>query len=81
MECNGKLSPLPQLIYRDGGAHEMGISPGQAPRAMSQICLLQVKTVPPEEDSASFGVLAGLIQSLFDISSVNYAFASKLKLR
>ena len=79
--CNGKLSPFLQLSYKDGGAHGMGICPGQAPMTMSPFCLLWVKTVPPEEDSASGGVLAGQIQSLIAISSVSYAFASQLQLR
>ena len=42
---------------------------------------LRVKTVPSEEDSASCEVLAGLIQSLFAVSSANYAFSSKPSLR
>ena len=59
----------------------MGVCPGQAPMAMSPFCLLRVKTVPSEEDSASCEVLAGLIQSLIAVSSANYAFSSKPSLR
>ena len=59
----------------------MGICPGQAPMTMSSFCHLRVKTVPSEEDSASFEALAGLIQSLIAVSSSNYALSSKLSLR
>ena len=59
----------------------MGICPGQAPMAMSPFCLLRVRNVPSEEDSASCEVLAGLIQSVIAISSAHYAFSSKLTLR
>ena len=59
----------------------MGIYPGQAPMTMSSFCLFRVKTVPSEEDSASCEVLAGLIQSLFALSSAHYAFSSKPSLR
>ena len=59
----------------------MGICPGQAPMAMSPFCLLQVRNVPSEEDSASCEVLAGLIQSVIAISSAHYAFSSKPTLR
>ena len=50
----------------------MGICRGHAPMTMSSFCLLGVKTVPSEEDSASCEVLAGLIQSLIAVSNVNY---------
>ena len=59
----------------------MGICPGQAPMAMSPFCLLRVRNVPSEEDSASCEVLAGLIQSVIAISSAHYAFFSKPTLR
>ena len=59
----------------------MGICPGQAPMAMSPFCLLRVRNVPSEEDSASCEVLAGLIQSVIVISSAHYAFSSKPTLR
>ena len=59
----------------------MGICPGQASMTMSSFCLLRVKTVPSEEDSASCEVLAGLIKSLIAVSSANYALSSKLSLR
>ena len=59
----------------------MGICPGQAPMTMSPFCLLRVKTVPSQEDSAACEVLAGLIQSLIAVSSANYAFSSKPSLR
>ena len=59
----------------------MGICLGQAPMTMISFCLLRVKTVPSEEDSASCEVLAGLIQSLIAVSSANYAFSSKPSLR
>ena len=59
----------------------MGICPGQAPMAMSPFCLLRVRNVPSEEDSASCEVLAGLIQSVIAISSAHYAFSSKSTLR
>ena len=59
----------------------MGICPGQAPMAMSPFCLLRVRNVPSEEDSASCEVLAGLIQSVIAISSAHYAFSSKPTLR
>ena len=59
----------------------MGICPGQALMTMSSFCLLRVKTVPSEEDSASCEVLAGLIQSLIAVSSANYALSSKPSLR
>ena len=59
----------------------MGICPGQAPIVICPFCLLRVKTVPSEEDSASCGVLAGLIQSLIAVSNVNYALSSKLPFR
>ena len=59
----------------------MGICPGQAPMTMSSFCLLQVKTVPSEEDSASCEVLADLVLSLTAVSNVNYALSSILPLR
>ena len=59
----------------------MGTCPGQASMTMSSFCLLRVKTVPSEEDSASCEVLAGLIQFLIAVSSANYAFSSKPSLR
>ena len=59
----------------------MGICPGQAPMAMSPFCLLRVRNVPSEEDSASCEVLAGLIQSVIAINSAHYAFSSKPTLR
>ena len=59
----------------------MGICPGQAPMAMSPFCLLRVRNVLSEEDSASCEVLAGLIQSVIAISSAHYAFSSKPTLR
>ena len=59
----------------------MGICPGQALMTMSSFCLLVVKTVPSEEDSASCEVLAGLIQSLIAVSSANYPLSSKPSLR
>ena len=59
----------------------MGICPGQAPIAMSPFCLLRVKTVRSEENSASWRALAGLIQSLIAVSNVNHALSSKLQLR
>ena len=59
----------------------MGICPGQAPMALSPFCLLRVRNVPSEEDSASCEVLAGLIQSVIAISSAHYAFSSKPTLR
>ena len=48
----------------------MGICPGQAPMTMCPFCLFRVKIVPSEEDSASCGVLAGLIQSLIAVSTL-----------
>ena len=66
---------------RVGGTHALGICPGQPPITMSPFCLLRVTTVPSEEDSASCEVLAGLIQSLIDATSANYAFPSKPSLR
>ena len=59
----------------------MGICPGQAPMTIGPFCLLWVNVVPSEEDSASYGVLADLIQSFIAIGSVNYTFALKLPLR
>ena len=59
----------------------MGICPRQAPMTMSSFCLLRVKTLPSEEDSASCEVLACLVQSLIAVSSANYALFSKLSLR
>ena len=59
----------------------MGNCQGQAPMTMSPFCLLRVKTVRSEEDSASCEVLAGLIQFLIAVSSASYAFSSKLSLR
>ena len=59
----------------------MGVCPGQAPMTMSSFCLLRVKTVPSEADSASCEVLAGLMQSLIAVSSANYALSSKLSHR
>ena len=44
--------------------------------AINPICLLRVKVVPSEEDSAPCGVLADPVQSLVAIDSVNYAFLS-----
>ena len=58
----------------------MGICPRQVPIALSPFCLLRVKTVPSEEDFASRGVLAGLIQSVIAISSVNYALSLDYRL-
>ena len=48
---------------------------------MSRFCFLRVKTVPSEEDSASCGVLAGLIKSLIAVSYVNCVLPSELLLR
>ena len=59
----------------------MGMCPGQAPMTIGPFCLLGVKVVPSEEDSASCGVLADLIQSFIAIGSVNYTFSLKLPLR
>ena len=59
----------------------MGVCPEQAPIAIGPFCLLRVKVVLSEEDSASYGVLVDLVQSLIAIRSVNYAFLSKLPLR
>ena len=59
----------------------MGICPGQAPMTIDPFCLLRVKVVPSEEDSASHGVLVDLVQSLIAICSGNCAFLSKLPLR
>ena len=59
----------------------VGICQGHALIAMSPFCLLRVKTVPSEEDSASCAELAGLIQSLIAVSNVNYALSSNLPLR
>ena len=59
----------------------MGICPGQAPMAMSPFCLLRVKIVPSEEDSASCEVLAGLFQSVIAISNASCAFSSEPTLR
>ena len=57
----------------------MGMCPGQAPMTIGPFCLLRVKVVPSEEDSASSGVLADLIQSFIAIGSVNYPFSLKLQ--
>ena len=73
--------PIVVVGNRVGGTHGMGIYPGQAPMTMSSFCLLRVKAVPSEEDSASCGVLADLIQSLIAVSSAIYAFSSKPSLR
>ena len=59
----------------------MGICPGQAPITIDPFGHLRVKFVPSEEDTASFGVLVDLFQSLTAIRSTNYAFLSKLSLR
>ena len=59
----------------------MGLCPGQAPMTMSSFCLFRVKTVPSEEDSASYEMLAGLNQSLVAVSNASYALSSKLSLR
>ena len=59
----------------------MGMCPGQAPMTIGPICLLRVEVVPSEEDSASCGVLADLVQSFIAIGSVNYTFALELSLR
>ena len=59
----------------------MGMYPGQAPMTIGPYCLLRVNVVPSEEDSASCGVLADLVQSFIAISSVIYTFALKLPLR
>ena len=59
----------------------MGNRPGQALMTMSSFCLLRVKTAPSEEDTATYEVLAGLIQSLIAVSRANYALSSKLSLR
>ena len=59
----------------------MGVCPGQAPMTRGPLCLLRVKVVSSEEDSASCGVLADLIQSFIAIGNVNYTFALKLPLR
>ena len=75
-----KAKPLRQALtivavaIRVGGRHGMGICPGQAPMTMNSFCLLRVKTVPSEEDSASCEVLAGLFQSVIAISNANCAF-------
>ena len=59
----------------------MGVCPGQAPIAIGPFCLLLVKVVPSEEDSASCGVLVDIFQSVIAIHSANYAFLSKLPLK
>ena len=59
----------------------MGVYLGQAPMTLSPFCLLRVKPVQSQEDSASCEVLAGLIQSLIAVSIANYAFSSKPSLR
>ena len=59
----------------------MGVCPGQAPMAIDPFCLLRVRPVPSEEDSASCGVLADFFQSVTAIYSVIYAFLLKLPLR
>ena len=47
----------------------MGICPGQVLIALDPFCLLWVKIVPSEEDSASCGALADLFQSVTAIHS------------
>ena len=59
----------------------MGVCPGQAPITIDPVCLLRVRDVPLEEDSASCGVLADIFQSVTAIHSANYAFLSKIPLR
>ena len=59
----------------------MGVCPGQAPTTIGPFCLLRVKIVPSEEDSASRGVLVDLFQSVTAVHSANYAYLSKLPLR
>ena len=49
----------------------MGVCPGQAPIPIDPFCLLRVKVVPSEEDSASCGVLADIFQSATAIHSAN----------
>ena len=56
----------------------MGICPGRAPIGIDPFCLLRVKVVPSEEDSASCGVLVDLLQSVTAIHSANYAFSVEI---
>ena len=56
----------------------MGVCPGEAPIAIDPVCLLRVKVVPSEEDSASFGVFVDLFQSVTAIRSVRYAFSVEI---
>ena len=58
----------------------MGMCPGQAPMTIGPLCLLRVKTVQSQENSASCGVLADLIQYFISIGSVNYTFSVKIPL-
>ena len=56
----------------------MGVCPGQAPITIDPFCLLRVKVVPSEEDSASCGALADFLQSATAIHSANYASFVKI---
>ena len=66
---------------REGRTYNMGVCPGQAPIAIDPFCLLRVKIVPSEENSASCGALAYTSQSVTAIHSAIYAFSSKFSLR
>ena len=56
----------------------MGICPGQVPKTMSPFCLLRVKTVPSEKDSASCGVLVDPVQSLIAIGRALITLCPKI---
>ena len=59
----------------------MGVCPGKAPMTIDPFCLLRVKIIPSEEDSASCGALADFFQSVTAIHSAKYAFLSDLSLK
>ena len=79
--CNDKLSPGRHFVIEWWRYLQHGYVPGTAPMTISPFCLLRVKVVPSEEDSASCGVLADLMQTFIAIGSVNYTFALILPLR
>ena len=71
------LSPM-SFRHRAGGTYGMGVCPGQAPIATDPFCLLRVKVVQSEENSAFCGVLVDIFQSVTAIRSANYTFSIKI---
>ena len=79
--CNDKLSPCRHFIIEWWRYLRYRYMPGTGSHDHRPILPHSGKVVPSEEDSASGGVLADLIQSVIAVNSANYALSSKLSLR